>query len=262
MSALRIAAIAPDERARWQPALRAFERGFVYPLGDDHFHIDHGDDYFAFFDALGDARPFIATVDDRLVGVLVAVAQPHGDRTAWYLCDLKVATDANGARVGSRLLRAWQRACHRPDDVVFGVSMNDRAGDNRLAALALRDDRLGAMEVRRLVLFSLDLDGWRRVAPLLRERLGALSFRDLRGVKDILLHSTGAPMPLLHLQRGAAANGDATDARADGVHMFCLHDDDPLVSRLASRGVLPAATASLIRTAGTDLGRSLPTSSI
>ena len=132
MSELRVRAVDPDRFADWQHDLQAFERRFEYPLGDDHFHIDHGGDYLAFFRRLGRPAPFIATVSRRAVGVLVAVRRQVGAREGWYLCDLKVDPAYARYRAATSLLSAWSERHLRAGEPVYGVSMNPARGDNRL----------------------------------------------------------------------------------------------------------------------------------
>jgi hypothetical protein len=110
MSDLRVLQVRPDRFANWQDDLRTFEERFEYPLGDDHFHIDHGEDYLAFFRRLGEPAPFLATVARRVVGVLVAVRRRVGRREGWYLCDLKVDPVYARYRAATRLLTSWARA--------------------------------------------------------------------------------------------------------------------------------------------------------
>ena len=262
MSSLTLVPIPEPERAGWQARLAAFEREFAYPLGPDRFHLDHGADYFAFFDGLGSIRPYVATQHDQVIGVLVAVRRTIVGQRCWYLCDLKVSPRVGGWSVGSRLLRAWQADHRLPGEPVFGVSMNPDRGENRLARLALQSRLLGPLEASALVLFSLEQRAWHVAAPRLEAALGPLAFRDARAEKDIVLQSTGTSLPLLHLQYGSLARGNVKDSRAGWVHMFCLPGDHPLRPDLAGAGIVPTATASVLHSPGLRAWRSLLTSDI
>jgi len=244
MSELRLRAVDVDRLADWQQDLQAFERRFEYPLGDDHFHIEHGDDYLAFFRRLGEPAPLLATVGRRIVGVLVAVRRPVGGRAGWYLCDLKVDPVYARYRAATRLLTTWARLRLQDGEPVFGVSMNPARGDNRLVR-AMQRWRPGELAQTPIVLFSLTHEQWLACRDDLREALGPVSWFDPRGVKDIVLRSTGRPMPLLHAQHGTFAQPN-TEARPDAVHMFCLPANDALVDRLGQRGVQPDASATIV----------------
>ncbi len=91
-------------------ALAEFEEDFTYPLGDSaRFRISHGDDYMAFFRAMGDAVAVLSGDEERVDGCIVRVKRPllldgrdHG--MAHYLCDLKVRRGMRSTAVLARLL--------------------------------------------------------------------------------------------------------------------------------------------------------------
>src|SRR5690606_10637547 len=93
---------------------------------------------------------------------------------------------------------------------------------------------------------SLDFATWERVAPLLRRSLGPLHLYDPHGRKDIVLVSTGAPLPLLHVQRGPLARPESVPPRPDATFMFCLPERDPLALELEGMGVSASGTASVL----------------
>lgn len=243
------------EASEFADELAAFERQFRYPLGDDFFSIDHGADYLAFFRTLGKPRLLLALDGTRIAGVLVAVErQAERGPRMFYLGDLKVDPERSGALLGIRLLHAFDAlACGEP---AYGVSMNPSQGRNRLAALLARVPGADVRIATRLVFFSLDYDAWRRVERLCREAFGAIGWVDHRGRKDIVLESTGAPMPLLHLQHGPFARLESDGPREGHVHMFCVPDSHELVAAIARAGCTPAAHATVLarRCHGVDAG--------
>ncbi len=246
--------VVPLDRAdepRLAPLLRRLERGIRYPLGADRFEIDHGDDPFRFFRRLGEARTFAAYERGRLAGVLTSVLRSiptrHGGRRpAHYLCDLKAAPGRRGTRVLRPLVDAFE--AHTPPDApAYGISMNAADGSNRLVRLAPRlfDGVRAAAELR---LHSLDAADAARAAPLLADRHGRPpTWASLAGVKDIVLESTGRPMPLVHAQVGPLAAAGGSPEPVDGaVHMFCHVAGDPLEARLRAEGLVPSAGATVL----------------
>lgn len=234
-----IRVLAADEVAGRHAALGAFERRFVYPLGADRFHIDHGDDYLAFFRRLGTPEMYVAEDGGHIVGVLVTVRRRIFGRDAWYLCDLK-------ARAGARrLLAAFAAARVRDDTAAYGISMNPSGERNRLVDAARRCRAAAPLRTRALSLFTFDLEAWWRVEPILAASLGPIQFVDNRGVKDIVLESTGAPMPLLHAVHGSAAHG-GRGPREGAAHMICIEAEHPLTPALAALGVQPTGMATLL----------------
>ena len=237
-------------------ALAAIERDVDYPLGTDRFRIDHGADYFAFFRRLGPVRYAVATTDTAPAAVLVgALRTLHvGDepRRAWYLGDLKAAADARAPGVARALVRAFVTGAEPAARAGFGVSMDPPTGRNplvRLARSALPGVRVGA----RLGLWSLDTAAFARVRPVLEQHRGPLTLRSLRGIKDIVLRSTGRPMPLWHVEHRAP--GRPSDAPPPGpgpddsaaIHMFCAPLDGALATDLATAAHPPGATATVLQ---------------
>jgi hypothetical protein len=228
--------------ARRRDEFAAFEREFVYPLGNDRFRIDHGADYLAFFRRLGRPHVFAATDGAGLCGVLVLVERDLAGHRSTYVCDWKVTRRQDHGAVARALLRAAAAAYLPPEAAVFGVSMDAAGGSNRLARIATRCATAGPVRTTALALFSCDLARWRTVAPHLEAALGPIGLHSSHGDKDLVLESTRQPLPLLHVRRGTAALAP----RDGAVHMFCLPASDPLCAQLLRIGVRPGATATVL----------------
>jgi len=261
---VRVARIAPAERAAFQDRLAALERIAVYPLGDDRFRLDHGRDYFAFFDRLGEVLYAACLEGDALAAVAcgmlrrVPFRQGAAPRRTWYLADLKVHPDHRGRHLPLRMLGRfflWNYLrCARG----YAISMNPAGGaPNRIARLVGRWRWSPITPAGTLLLWSLDRDAMARAAPVIERHRGPLTFRSLEGVKDLTLESTGRRMPLLHAEwpRGEARATMPDPARegvivgspqAGHVHMVCAPEGDPLALDLAAQGLAPAATASIL----------------
>jgi hypothetical protein len=93
-------------------ALEAFERQFSYPLGEGaSFHVVHGRQYVAFFQAMGEAMVFVAESEGQVLGTVAVIRRtlrkPDGSETpAYYVCDLKVTRARSGGLVLARLMHA------------------------------------------------------------------------------------------------------------------------------------------------------------
>lgn len=256
MTSLRIRELDASEHAGFQQEVGALEHGVTYPLGDDRFAIDHGSDYFAFFRRLGELAYFVALDGQRVAAVCAAVLRrippSAGEPTepCWYVCDLKVHPDYRRRHI------PWQIFCHgfpRKYPLCprgYAISMNP--GDdmpNPVVRLSthfhLAPVSLGTV----LAIYSLAAEPMRAIESNLRRARGRLAYLSLAGIKDIVLSSTGNPMPLLHLQHGVTVHGGDTlrPAPIDGhVHMFCLPADDPLQREMAALGIHASASASVI----------------
>lgn len=244
--------------AAFQERVAALERGTTYPLGDDRFEIDHGADYPAFLRRLGDVRYFAALDGERVAalaaGVVRTLPGPRGPTRAWYAADLKVHPDFRGRRLPwALLLHAFPRhywRCPRG----YGITMDPPDRPNPVTRLLSRFWLVPNAAVASLRFWSLDADAARDATPSIVRHRGPLAWLSLAGVKDLVLQSTGRPMPLLHAQFGpcAARSGDArpgalSDAPVPGaVHMLCAPDGDALAEALVAAGHAPSASATVV----------------
>lgn len=252
MSSARLTVEFVPNAARGQvaAALRALERGVSYPLGNDSFEIDHGADPFAFVDRLGEAHSFVLRREEVVVGTATAVLRriPVADELtqAWYLCDYKIAACARGG-IGARLLLGAladhaRALCPRG----YAVSMDPSDSSNRLVALARRFFGREAQLGPTLAFVTFDSDAWRRSYARLTRELGQVALLSLRGVKDIVLASTGQPMPLLHVQHGPLGVRTERVLVPDEIAMLALRADGALHAALIALGAQSAGRASVL----------------
>jgi hypothetical protein len=135
----------------------------------------------------------------------------------------------------------------------FGITMEtERRGKVARLAERVRPGPVRFRPVCRLILYSLDAATMRRAAPLLQSERGPLCYRSLKNQKDLVLTSTGKPLPLLHVNFRRFDPTLSVEARrdqgrpepADGhTHMFCLPENDPLVTLLRSEHIVSNAGA-------------------
>lgn len=248
---VRVVRIRPADRPAYQARVAALERLASYPLGDDRFELDHGPDYFAFFDRLGQVETYAALVGQRVVavacGILRRVALRAGEapKRVWYLCDLKVDPELRGQRIPLRILgRAFAPnyvRCQR----AYAISMNPGDGrPNPVVRLATHWKLAPIRFAGELSVYSFDADQMRAAASIAAPLRGPLAYRSLRGIKDLILESTGAPLPLLHAV--PTAPGTLAEPIPDTTHMLCAATDDPLAAALTAAGLAPSASASLL----------------
>ncbi len=249
---MKVVAVTPANRHLYQPGLDALQHGISYPLGDDRFQLDHGPDYWAFFDRMGPVTYYVALEQDQVIasgcGVLRQVPYASGQpaRAAWYCCDLKVRKDRRGAHVPFRLFAS---AIHHYARCTHGylISMNPGDGaDNSVVRLMKRFRGAPLSVPCTLEFHSLDAEQMRAVTPLVTEHRGPIGFLSHSGVKDIVLDSTGAPMPLLHVQWGPTGEPRTDQPKDQHVHMFCSPSQDPLAIAMRELGYAPSATATVM----------------
>ncbi|NCQ51841.1 GNAT family N-acetyltransferase [archaeon] len=87
-----------NDRKKYSYELKEFEKQFVYPLGNDTFHIEHGQnsDYFSFFEKLGKPNIMVLEKNNKIIGVCSAVLREINNKKYWYLCDFKIEKEHRG----------------------------------------------------------------------------------------------------------------------------------------------------------------------
>jgi len=229
----------------YQERIAALEKIAWYPLGEDSFQIDHGRDYFAFFRRMGQLEYYICVDGDEVaaVGAGVLRSSPKG----WYLGDLKVHLKYRGQRLPLKMLsKAFlpnYLRCRRG----YAISMNPSDGSpNRIVRL-LQNFRWAPIHfATKLWIYSLDTQAMRHCEPILRAHRGPVGYLSLQGIKDLILKSTGAPLPLIHVQFGPNADHRIREPVPGATHMFACPDGDALQSALAAAGINPTASASIV----------------
>lgn len=247
--------IGRDARPEWSERIAGLEAFASYPLGADRFKLDHGQDYFAFFDRLGEVEYWVAVEDENVAAVGCGVLRkvPVGQRAlkAWYLGDLKVHPGYRGLRLPLRLLgEAFPRNYLRARRG-YAITMNPERGPNRVVPLLARFRWARVAPPVKLLLYSLDERRMTELASAIETHRGPIHFLSLCGKKDLVLQSTGNPMQLLHVQFGPCAEPVSSaeafkEPQAGFIHMFCAPEGDELARAVAAAGVDPSATATIL----------------
>ena len=259
---MRFLRIDRAELPRWHRELEALEADARYPLGDDAFRLSHGPDYFAFFERLGALRYYALEDRGRLVAVGCGMLRtPEVGPRHWYLADLKVHPAYRGRHLPIALFRRAfvQNYVRAPRG--YGIAMDPPDGRVPPAVRLLAHFRFlppSLLDTTRLDLWSSDEAGMRRALPLLAPGRGTPRFVSLLGVKDLVLESTGAPLPLLHLSFASRPERRTfAEPQPGHTHMWCLPRGAPLAAALAAAGFRPSASATIVhhRMRGYDWAR-------
>lgn len=279
---VRIDVVGPEGLAPYLDDLRGLESAIQYPIGDgsDHFTIDHGDEYHAFFSELGAAMFMIAVDGDELVGVFAGIERTAraGGATVKtiYGADFKLAARVRGSGLSRRMiwrgflmgmsprfLRRWR--------VAYVTAMRGAQGDVmrsvrgfHVARLARPGARLAVYFVEPARLAALRTDGappppppgGMDLSPTPASRPPGLA--STAGRKDLRLRSTGAPWPLVHLPLGPSSwlPSHAAHLRRAGEALVaeglpgpaCFALDERLadhVAWLAAQGITPGAVCTV-----------------
>jgi GNAT superfamily N-acetyltransferase len=246
---MKIIKITSKLKERYQSELAALEKSASYPLGQDSFQLDHGRDYFAFFERLGALHYYAAVEDGAVIGVGAGIIRRVPQKT-WYLCDLKIHPDYRGRNIPLKILgRAFLPGylrCRRG----YAISMNPANGrPNRIAKMFSRFKRAPFSIADELMIFSLESIEIRGLRKTVEKHRGPLRFLSLKGKKDLIMKSTAQPMSLLHAQFGpcGASEAETIAEPLDGhVHMLCAPKKDALFLELSALGLRASSSATII----------------
>ncbi len=247
---IEIKVLQKSDWLEFSPKLQKLENVAEYPYGEDFFKLDHGDNYFAFFERLGEPVFHIALFENRVVacaaGILRKLRIENKEIKAWYLCDLKAHPDFRGGTISKQLLKKNLVSNYLRCQRGYAISMDPAKGKNRVVSLLSRSSLIPIKYAGKLNFYSFDKNAAREFHPRLEAYLGKISYLSLKGKKDLIMQSTNAQLPLFHIQHGAMATSSAmATAEKEGTYMICCSENTTLDDLLKERFPV-SATASIL----------------
>ena len=241
-------------RDLFQDKLKNFEKLFSYPFGQDNFTIDHGENYFAFFERLGKADFFLALLEENIVAAVAVVIREVPFKKGGkleeiaYLCDLKVHPEYRGKFLIQQLL-SFAKGCQTFPNKVYAVSMDSKPfGFNRLLNITKRLPDISLALADHLCFYLLTVEELKKVEDLMHSYFGQFKFSSLTGIKDLILKSTGKPLSFLHFLPETASDSTVINEPQIGFqHMCCFPSGHPIIKQLAGREIRSFATASILQ---------------
>lgn len=246
---IEIKILQKSDWAEFSPKLQKLENIAEYPYGEDFFKLDHGENYFAFFERMGEPFFHVALFENRVIacaaGVLRRLRIEGKIVKAWYLCDLKVHPDFRGGTIPKQLLKKnlvlnYLRCPHG-----YAISMNPSKGKNRVVSLIERFCFVPIRYAGKLNFYSFDQKCAVEFHQKLEAHLGKISYLSHKGKKDLIMRSTNARLPLFHIQHGAMAVSALEKPEAEGTYMICCSENTKL-DNLIKENFPVSATASVL----------------
>lgn len=229
----------------YQRKLNSFEAQFTYPLGNDKFRIDHGNDYFKFFERLGKWKLVGIENDSEIIATGLGVLREMDGEKVWYLADLKVSPGYRYQGISRQLIQnnfvSFQKLCNR----FFAIAMNNELGGNNIDKLLSRIDYVHFEVAGFIEFFTLTFDEVNALRYEMVECLGAISFLSLEGIKDIFLESANKRMPLLHIQHGNEVQKGLLFPKKGSSHMVCGIRKGKLSQTMQRNGICSMAEATI-----------------
>ena len=246
--------LCEDEFKLYQDRIARLQSHFSSSLGDDYFYFDHGADYFEWFRTLGKLYYFVVLDGDDVVAVAAStirqLTSPSGEKSEpfFYLCDLKVLPSHQGKKLPEKLFTNRFPHHYFKCPRGYAVSLDPADGsDNSVVRMLDNFPFIPFDLASRIGIVALDTELMAEVDPILRRHRGPVYYNSLSGIRDMILHSTGEPLPVLHAQFGPFSQCGHENPVDNHIHMFCAPLDDPLIRDLELRGIRPVATASVIQ---------------
>lgn len=254
-------------RTKYHEKIKAFEKELAdwYPLGHrESFKIDHGSDYYRFFQRLGQMHMVIAVnKKDKVVGVGCGMLRTvpikfkknniwsnssFSKTQVWYIGDVKISQKYRKRHIPWQLMRdSWWKIFKSAR--FYGISMDPKDKPNPVVRLGSNIPFVNFKIAGTLLIYSCGYEEIQRAMPIIYRHRGLFCFVSLLGIKDIILKSTEQPIPLLHVHWGAEPE------RASHIyqypipkytHMFCSPAWDPMIIELASVNITTQVTATIL----------------
>ncbi len=129
---LKIKCLKSSQLESYGPKILTIEKGVKYPMGNDFFEIDHGKNYFAFFQRLGEMYYYVIQEDNEVgavaCGIIRKLAHKKSTVKAWYLCDLKIKKEWRGRNLTTYLLNNTIPRGYLKCSRGYMISMNPSSG--------------------------------------------------------------------------------------------------------------------------------------
>jgi hypothetical protein len=220
---IEIETLSEESKETFGKDIQDLENYASYPFGDEFFKINHGANYFSFFERLGDVNFRVALDKGKVVacaaGVLRTLRSNGKSIKAWYLCDLKVHPDYLGRKIPSKIFRKSLIANYLKCGRAYAISMNPPTGKNRIIRLLQKFSWLPFEQNSKINFYNLSYQ--KLLVFIEKNNLGLQSFLSLSGKKDLIMSSTGQPMKLLHFQHGQFDDKQCVGPLPDHFHMYC-----------------------------------------
>lgn len=213
----KIIKLNEDNRIELSNRIKDMEKDIYYPLGDDYFKIDHGEDYFAFFERLGDLHYWCAFDGDKLIGVAAGIIRTINNQKVWYLCDLKVIKEYRGKGIPRAIFKKafiYNIKKHRIFKA-YAVSMNSNNNKNNFKLI--KKITFGLLKNNGLLkIYSLTKNDYYNIFS----RLNKHSIINTKNKKDLILKSTNKKLKLYHYNEDVVKENKDIDIPNDATIMF------------------------------------------
>ncbi len=182
-----------------------------YPLANDFFTIDHGNNYFNFFNKLGSVNYYYQkekntnNVNATACSVLRTfngLGPQSNSIKAWYICDLKVDPKARGGGFSYNCLIKGLIPSYFKSNKCFAICMQPNVPVEKLSKNLYWPKIKATSSINIYLLEYLDLINY--LKDIINYFESGIEFESNMGVKDIILESTREPLDVLHIKKATS----------------------------------------------------------
>jgi hypothetical protein len=251
---MKLIEITDKNKHLYLDQLLELEHGIVYPYGEQSFRINHGTDYFSFFNQLGELH-YYALLDNNVVAAVAAgiirtvpMSKNGPLKRAWYLCDLKVNPKYRGQHLVTQMLKKSFLLNYLKCSRGYAISMNSgrHNSPNRVVNILSHFKIAPIQKSGELLIYSLNFEEMTKAQNILRSALNFYGYKSNSGVKDLEFTHNQENMKILHAQKDPNQNNSFKEPQPDYTHFFCLLSTSPMVVELSNLGVNANATATIM----------------
>ena len=218
-----------------------------YPYGNDYFKINHGENYFYFFQRIGEMRMNIILYKGEIIGTACGVLKKVNGELIWYICDLKIKKEHRGIRLPIQLLiKNMDKS--KITDKAYGISMNSNS-ENKILELAQSIPFLNFKKIDNICIYALTYEQIIKVKLILDKIYSEISFINISYCKKLMFKQSNSEFKILHLNFKPINEKKVqvySEPQPDYMHMFCILESNSINKILNNIDIMPSSTATLI----------------
>lgn len=231
-----------NNRKELSVLIKNMEKDIFYPLGEDFFKIDHGEDYFAFFERLGELHYWCVFDKDKLIAVAAGVIRNfENNKKSWYLCDLKVIKEYRGKGIPQFVFKRafiYNLMNHRVFRA-YAVSMNSE--DKKLPFHKIKRATLNLLKVKE----TLNIYNFNSNDIELVKTFDDFVLTNTKGKKELILKSNKERMNLFHFTKNKTLEVKE-EPNKDSIIMLSAFANSFVDEKLKALSRRPDSTATVL----------------
>lgn len=233
-----------ENREELSKKISEMENDIYYPLGDDHFKIDHGKDYFAFFERLGDLHYWCVLDNEKIIGVAAGILREVNDETVWYLCDLKVRKEYRQKGIPKFIFKNAFIYNFKNTKVYKAYAVSMDSNDGKSPFKKIKKSTFGLLKKNKsLKIYSLTKNDYLSIC----HKLGKHRLVHTNDKKELILKSNNKKLSLFHINKKKLDQSSRfIDPNEHSVIMLSVYEGDDYDLILKEVNLKPDSSATVL----------------